>query len=395
MRKFNFRALLLLSCGHVAVDTFQGALPAVLPFLKDSLSLSYTMTGIILIVANISSSVIQPVFGRLADRKNTFTLLPLGALLAGTGFCALPLAPNYALVVLLAAVSGTGISIFHPAAFKTARFFTGEKMATGMAIFSVGGNAGMALGPILAVSLIHYKGFGSLWWMAAVTLLFLALLLLFGRTLATPCQQSQPAATGAASSPRTAHRALSVIICIMVLRTWTMYCMMTYIPFYYINYLRGNPIFAGKLVSLFLVGGAAGTLIGSPLADRFGHRFWLGFSLFCDALLFPLILRARGPALFGLVMLFGLMLVSTFPVTIVMGQNLFPRNTGVASGFMSGFAIGAGGIGVTILGFFADHFGVPMAMKCIGALPVAAFLLTLLLRYPVLEKSVSAELRAN
>jgi FSR family fosmidomycin resistance protein-like MFS transporter len=346
------------------------------------------MAGIILIVANISSSVIQPVFGRLADTKNTFMLLPLGAFLAGAGFCALPLAPNYAMVVLLAAVSGMGISIFHPAAFKTARLFTGEKMATGMSVFSVGGNAGMALGPILAISIIHYGGFGSLWSMAAVTLLFLTSLLLFGGTLAADSHQSQPAPTGAAGSARTAQRTLFVIICIIVLRTWTMYCIMTYIPFYYINYLRGNPIFAGKLVSLFLLGGAAGTLMGSPVADRFGHRFWLRFSLFCDALLFPLVLSARGPALFVLVMLFGLMLVSTFPVTIVMGQNLFPKNTGVASGFMSGFAIATGGIGVTILGFFADRFGVPFAMKCIWALPVAAFFLTLLLPCPALEKGI-------
>lgn len=349
------------------------------------------MAGLIIIVANISSSIIQPVFGTLADRKNTFMLLPLGALLAGAGFCALPLAPNYPMVVLLAAVSGMGISIFHPAGFKTARFFTGEKMATGMSIFSVGGNAGMALGPILAVSVIHYRGFGDLWWMAAVTLFFLASLLFFGRTLATASQKSQPAFRGAGNTSRTARRTLFVIVCIIVLRTWTMYCVMTYIPFYYINYLKGNPIFAGKLVSLFLVGGAAGTLLGSPVADRFGHRFWLRFSLFCDALLFPLVLSAHGPALFALVMLFGLMLISTFPVTVVMGQNLFPRNTGVASGFMSGFAIGTGGIGVTILGFFADRFGVPVAMKCIWALPVAAFLLTLLLRCPVLEKGVRAE----
>ncbi|MCL5406391.1 MAG: MFS transporter [Deltaproteobacteria bacterium] len=386
MRKFNFKALLLLSCGHVAVDTFQGALPAILPFLKDNLSLSYTMAGMILIVANISSSVIQPLFGRLADRKDTYILLPLGAFLAGAGFCTLPLARNYLMVVLLAAVSGMGIAAFHPAAFKTARFFTGEKMATGMSVFSVGGNAGMALGPILALSVIHYRGFSSLWWMASLTILFVTSVLVFRRTVAVPPFAPPPAAKAATGGPKAAHRALIVIICVIILRTWTLYCVITYVPFYYINYLRGNPIFAGKLVSLFLLGGAAGTLVGSPLADRFGHRFWLRFSMLSDALLFPLVLWTHGPVLFAIITLFGLMLVSTFPITIVMGQNLFPHSTGVASGFMSGFAIGAGGIGVTLLGVVADHFGVPLAMKCIWALPVTGFVLAMMLSYPVAER---------
>ena len=105
-----------------------------------------------------------------------------------------------------------------------------------------------------------------------------------------------------------------------------------------------------------------------------------------DALLFPLVLWTHGPVLFAIITLFGLMLVSTFPITIVMGQNLFPHSTGVASGFMSGFAIGAGGIGVTLLGVVADHFGVPLAMKCIWALPVTGFVLAMMLSYPVAER---------
>lgn len=393
MRKFNMKALLLLSCGHVAVDTFQGALPAVLPFLKENLGLSYTLAGAILIIANISSSVIQPLFGSLSDRKNTYYLLPLGALLAGAGFCALPLAPNYLTVALLAVTSGIGISAFHPAGFKTARFFTGEKMASGMSIFSVGGNAGMALGPFLALSIIHYRGFSSLWWMSAITFLFVSSIVMFRSTVALPPRAPHSARKENQGGSKAAHRALIVIIGFIILRTWTMYCLMTYIPFYYINYLRENPVFAGKLVSLFLLGGAAGTLVGSRIADRLGHRFWLRVSIFSDVLLFPPILWAQGVLLFALVTVFGFMLVSTFPITIVMGQNLFPRSTGVASGFMSGFAIGAGGIGVTVLGLFADHFGVPAAMKCIWALPVAAFFLTLMLRYPVAEK-VSSDLSA-
>ena len=386
MGRFNFKVLLLLSSGHMVVDTFQGALPAILPFLKDNLSLSYTMAGIILIMSNITSSVIQPIFGMLSDKKEKAFLLPLGASLAGAGFCFIPLAQNYGVVLLLVAVSGMGIACFHPEGFKTARFFTGQRMATGMSVFSVGGNTGIALGPILALSIIHYRGFSSIGWMALLPLAFVTAIILFRRTVAVTKSEARTSLEEKAASSRAAYRALFIIVCVIIIRTWIMFGLMTYIPFYYINYLKGNPVFAGKLVSLFLIGGAVGTVAGSPLADRWGHRFWLRFTMLSSALLFPFILRLQGLALFSVVVLFGLILISTFSVTVIMGQNLFPNNMGVASGLVVGFAIGAGGIGVTLLGVVADHFGVPAAMKCIGVLPVAGFLLAMMLRYPVTER---------
>ncbi len=386
MSRFNFKVLLLLSTGHMVVDTFQGALPAVLPFLKDNMNLSYTLTGVILIVANITSSIIQPVFGLLSDKKEKAFLLPLGAFLAGAGFCLLPLAGNYGAVMLLVAISGIGIACYHPEGFKTARFFTGQRMATGMSVFSVGGNTGVALGPIVALSIIHYRGFSSLSWMAVLPVVFVTAIILLRRTVAVPSSGTHSVLKAKTGSSKAAYRALFIIICAIVIRTWITYGLMTYIPFYYINYLKGDPVFAGELVSLFLIGGAVGTLAGSPLADRWGHRFWLRFSMLVCALLFPFILWLQGLALFAVVILFGLILISTFSVTVVMGQNLFPHNLGVASGLVAGFAIGAGGIGVTLLGVIADHFGVPVAMKCIGVLPVAGFLVAMILRYPVAEQ---------
>ena len=326
--KFNLKVLLLLSSGHMVVDTFQGALPAVLPFLKDNLNLSYTMTGVILIVANITSSIIQPIFGLLSDKKEKAFLLPLGAFLAGAGFCLLPLAEKYSLVLLLVAVSGMGIACYHPEGFKTARFFTGVRMATGMSVFSVGGNAGIALGPILALSIIHYRGFSSLTWMALLPLIFVAAIIVLRHTVAVPKSGTGSASKEKAGTPKAAHMALFIIICAVIMRTWIMFGLMTYIPFYYINYLKGDPIFAGKLVSLFLIGGAVGTLAGSPLADRWGHRFWLRFSMLSCALLFPFMLWLQGFALFACVTLFGLILISTFSVTVIMGQNLFPEQSG-------------------------------------------------------------------
>ncbi len=387
MTKFNLKVLLLLSCGHMVVDIYQGALPAILPFVKENLGLSYTVTGMILIVGNIASSVVQPLFGFLSDKKEKAFLLPLGVFLAGAGFSLLATTQNYLVILLLVAVSGLGIASYHPEGFKTARFFTGEKMATGMSVFSVGGNAGMALGPIVALSIVNYFGFSSLPWMVLPSLAFTVAIIALRKTVAIPKVEASAASKAPLQKPEGAHRALFIIICVIIMRTWTQMGLMTYIPFYHINFLKGDPVVAGKLVSMLLVGGVFGTLAGSPLADRWGHRFWLRLSMLGSAVLFPFIFYFQGFMLLATVTLLGMILISTFSVTVVMGQNLLPRNLGVASGLLVGFAIGAGGIGVTLLGVIADHFGVPFALKCIGTLPVAGFLISLMLQYPVRGKA--------
>lgn len=366
----------------MVVDIYQGALPAILPFIKDNLGLSYTLAGVVLIASNVTSSIIQPLFGLLSDKKDKAFLLPLGAALAGTGFCLLPLLDNFAYVLALVLLSGLGVASYHPEGFKTARFFTGEKMATGMSVFSVGGNTGMALGPILALSIVNYLGYRSLSWMVLPSLVFVVAILLLHRAVSVPPSElAAPAGKTAGRATGNAYRSLVTLLAIIIMRTWIQMGLITYIPFYYINFLKGDPILAGKLVSLFLIGGAIGTLAGSPLADRWGHAFWLRFSMLGCALLFPFLFVVRGIALFFFFTLFGVILISTFSVTVVMGQNLFPNNLGVASGLLVGFAIGAGGIGVTLLGVLADHFGVPVAIKSIGILPVVGFLLTLFLHY--------------
>jgi FSR family fosmidomycin resistance protein-like MFS transporter len=158
--------------------------------------------------------------------------------------------------------------------------------------------------------------------------------------------------------------------------------LMSYIPFYYINHLKGDPLYAGKLVFVLLLGGVVGTLGGAPLADRWGHKRYLMLSMFLSTLILPLIFIVDGYMLFVVLGFLGTTLISTFSVTVVMAQQLLPKNLGVASGLMVGFAIGAGGICVTLLGVIADHFGVPAALKSIMILPFAGFLLSTFLRYP-------------
>jgi FSR family fosmidomycin resistance protein-like MFS transporter len=380
---FNLKILLVLSFGHLATDICQSALPAILPFLQTKLLLSYTMLGTILLASNVTSSVIQPLFGYLSDQKEKVFLLPLGCLFAGLGLSLLSIPNHYELVLVLVIVSGLGIASYHPEGFKTARFFTGDKMVRGMSVFTLGGNVGLALGPITALFIITRFGLDYLPLMLGLSLTFISLRL-WTRRLITKARPATPSKTNTAvENPKGAYVCVSLTIAAVVMRSWTHFGLMTYIPLYYINYLKWDPLYAGKLVTVFLAGGAMGTLLGSPLADRWGHKLYLILSMALSTLLFPLIFMTQGVMLFVSLGAIGMALISSFTVTMIMAQETLPGNLGIASGLMAGFAIGTGGIGVTLLGVIADNFGVPIALKSIIFLPFIGLLISFFIKYPL------------
>ena len=382
MGKFNFKVLLVLSLGHLVTDIYQSALPAVLPFLKEKLSLSYTMAGVILMAASFTSSLIQPLFGFFSDLQNKPILLPAGCLCAGIGFSLLSIPSHYAVVLVLVIMSGLGVASYHPQGYKTAFYFTGEKRATGMAVFSVGGNLGFALGPVIAIYIIKYLGFPSLPVIVIPSILFTVVLFAYWSNITTVKVEGKDENNSSPRIPRATYISLMLLVAVVIMRSWVHMGLTSYIPFYYINYLKGDPLYAGKLVSVFLLGGVLGTIGGSPIADRWGHRRYLILSMLLTTLILPLIFIAKGALLFGALGVLGMVAISSSTVTIVMAQHLLPHKLGIASGIMVGFAIGAGGICVTLLGVLADHYGVPFALRSIAALPLIGLILSLILRYP-------------
>ncbi len=381
----NKKALAILSAAHFVTDINQGALPALLPFFKEALNLSYTMAGTILLSANITSSIIQPAFGHLSDRRPRGWFLPLSPFIACLGLSLTGLISSYSLLLICVMVSGIGIASFHPEGFKTAYFFTGDKKATGMSIFAVGGNFGIATGPILALTLVTSFGLRGTLAIIIPGILIAVILILNMSMFTAPVELAHKEAKKVVKAPLTRNQKISfsLLVAIATIRAWIQFGLATYIPFYYINYLKGNPLHAGKLVSTFLMAGALGTLVGAPLADRWGHKKFLSISLFLSFPLLLLFYYSSGPMAFVLLGISGMVLISTFALTTVMGQALLPQHLGIASGMMVGFTISAGGIGVTLLGAIADTWGVPMAIKAIFALPLIAFGLALLVKYPL------------
>jgi MFS transporter, FSR family, fosmidomycin resistance protein len=386
--KLNKKALAILSAAHFVTDINQGSLPALLPFFKEALNLSYTMAGTVLLSANITSSIIQPAFGHLSDKRPIGWFLPLSPFIACLGLSLTGLISNYSVLLICVMVSGIGIASFHPEGFKTAYYFTGDKKATGMSIFAVGGNFGIAVGPILALTLVTSFGLKGTLSMILPGILIVIILFFNRSTFTTSVELAHREAKKEVKAPLSKNQKISfsLLVSIATIRAWIQFGLATYIPFYYINYLKGNPLYAGKLVSTFLLAGALGTLMGAPLADRWGHKRFLLISLILSFPLLLLFYYSSGFMAFILLGAAGMVLISTFALTTVMGQALLPQHLGIASGMMVGFTISAGGIGVTLLGAIADTWGVPMAIKAIFVLPLIAIGLALLVKYP-LEKA--------
>jgi FSR family fosmidomycin resistance protein-like MFS transporter len=383
-QKIDYRALTLLSMGHLVADITSGALPAMLPFLKEALGLSYAMAGTIVLVSNIMSSVIQPAFGYLTDRKSLLWFLPLGSFCAALFLALVGWAPSYSLVLVMVIFSGLGVAIYHPEGWRVANFFAGEKKATGMSIFGVGGNLGFALGPLMATFFITRLGLKgtTLFVIPGAVIAGVFLFSRFWRVDTTAIKKKAPS-DPALEALRKALYPMSLLLGMIMFRSWTHIGMLIFIPFFYINYMKGDPMVAGNLLFAFLAAGVAGTFIGGPLADRFGHKRIILFSLGTSCPLFILFLLSSGIWAFVWLILAGLILIFSFSVSMVMGQSFMPRNVGLASGLILGLSFGMGGLGAAVLGVFADLWGVPATLWIISLLPLGAFLLAALIPYPL------------
>ncbi|WP_424658280.1 MFS transporter [Desulfofundulus sp.] len=397
--------LLLLSWGHLVTDMAQGALPALLPVLKQVFALTYAQASLLVLVSNVASSVIQPVFGYFADRRPARWLLPAGCLVAGAGLASTGLLPWFSVLLLAVAISSLGVAAYHPEGSRAANLVSGKRKGSGMAVFSVGGNLGFGLGSLFMAWLLTLGGAKATVYFILPALFTAGILLLYWPRLNSLQEEGgaerpldltggkERSGTALPGENRTAVvewdkgtlASFALLLIFIIFRSWLHAGLSTYIPLYYTDYLHGNAHLAGYFVSVFLLAGAFGTLLGGPLTDVLGAPRVMAGSM---ALLIPLIYlflhAGGGPAALVLLAFIGAALISTFSTTIVLGQQLMPHRKGLASGFTIGFGVGMGGVGVTLLGVLADHLGVPAVFHALNLLAVAGLLLALvlILRFP-------------
>jgi len=375
--------LFLLSLGHLVTDMTGGAIPVLLPVIKSEFSLSYTAIGVIILVSNLISSVIQPFFGIWSDRKVILWLLPAGCLLAGVGLALVGFAPGYLLILLAVAVNGIGAAAYHPEASKQSFLISGEKKATALSIYSVGGNIGHGLGPVMAALLLELggrRGVGIFLIISVITALLLNKSLPAIKQLAdknSHVEKDSRAKPSVSRREKGVILALFLVVMVVILRSLVHLGMTNFIPLYVEEYLNGSKHFGALLLTVFLLSGAVGTIFGGLAADRIGRKrvMVLSFALVTPLLWLFLISNGFWAVVFAA--LSGFVLISTFSVTVVYAQELIPNRVGLASGLILGFAFGVGALGGLAFGAAADVWGVPAVLKAISLLPVPAFFLSL------------------
>lgn len=365
----------VLSAGHMLTDVGQGSIPALLPFLMARDHLNYASASALILAATISGSVIQPLFGYFSDRRSLPWLMPLGPFLGGLGVALVGIAPSYGATFAAVLVSGVGVAAFHPEASRFANYVSGERRSSGMSLFSVGGNIGFALGPALVTPLVLVFGLHG-------TLLLIVPTSIMGTVLVrelprlTGFRPAPVASDAGRAAPADAWGPFALLGTVIALRSFVYFGFVTFIPLYYVHILHTGKGTGGAALTAMLVGGAAGTLAGGPLADRFGRRT----VLICSMLVLPALIVAfllSGPGLaMAFAVLAGAATVATFAVTIVIGQELLPARIGVASGVTIGLSIGLGGVGAPLLGVLADAHGLKAVFELLVVFPLAAALLS-------------------
>ena len=367
-----------LALGHLVTDMQAGALPIVLPQLKELFSLSYSQLAAIVLLQNIMSSVIQPAFGYLTDRRSLPRFLPLCAALAGAGFAFVGWVSSYTLLLCTVIFISLASATYHPQASKTVNFLSDDTNRTkNMGLFSIGGNAGMAVGSIFMTFLLGLAGgiHNTMYFAVPGLLVFLLMAKAMPDYIRVnkehEVQQAKKAADG--TSEKMSYFALFLILFYIFMRSSIHSGISTYLPLYFMKFRGFEAVFSSSLVSGFLLGGVAGTYVGSILSDRLGARkILLGSITLSIPAIYCITIATTKLFAMASVVIAGFCIIGSFATTIIIAQCMMPNNVGMASGLTIGFSVGLGGFGVTSLGVLADKFGLPMVMQLLVWLPIVA-----------------------
>lgn len=367
--------LLALSVSHLLNDAIQALIPAIYPLLKESFHLSFTQIGLITLAFQMVGSVLQPVVGWITDARPMPYSLPCGMGITLAGLILLALAPSYAVVIIAASSIGVGSAIFHPEASRMARLASGGRHGFAQSLFQVGGNAGTALGPLLAAGIIVPNGQRHILWFSALAFAGMILLTKVGNWFRDHSLMAarRPKAKGHSRrslSRRQVFVSLSVLLVLMFSKFFYLAAMTNYYTFYLID--RFNlPVTAAQMyLFLFLVTGAVGTLVGGPIGDRIGRKRVIWISILGIA---PFALALPHVNLFWTAVLsvcVALIMASAFPAILVYGTELLPGNVGLIAGLFFGLAFGLAGIGSALLGKLADATSIVFVMQTCSFLPL-------------------------
>jgi len=355
-------------------------LPAILPLLIANNGYSYLAAGLLVTAYNVTSSCTQPVLGWLSDTKGVTVHVSISLLISAVFVSLMGLAHDYSIIMLFAVLAALGHACFHPAALSlVSRLCTSENRGRITSYFVVGGNLGYAIGPVLAGVLVWWLGLPGL-----LLLIFPALFMAFALRYFLPGGIAGASATHAHVDRQGDVQSKKPFMILMVastLRAWAIFAAITFLPTYLVT--QGYDLMAASMiVTLMLLSGVAGQIVGGHISDRYGRKEFVVAGLACSIPAFYLFFVSTGiPAIIA-ILIFGFALWSTFAVAVAMGHELMPGNVGLASGMMLGVAIGFGGLGVAVNGVIADQYSLAAALGTIPIPIAGAVILMALVPYP-------------
>lgn len=371
MSRFNPKAISTFSLSHFLNDLVTtGMVPALVVLYKQAFQLNYTQSTLIVLVSYLTSSITQPIFGMLTDKKPRVWFYPLGVFLSVSGLALTGIAPSYPWLLLFVAISGFGSGIFHPEASRGTHLAAGNRKGFSQALFQVGGNAGQAFGPLMIPLFLIFTGIEGLIWLLPVAFLTLFVTIPYVPWLKENARIMKKSAKKIAGKNRPFSAALLVLI--ITLRSFCQVGIVIFLPFY----LTDMSLEKVEILNFLFVGaGALGTLIGGISSDRIGMKRILVSSMALATPFSLLFAYLDGVLAIIDLFLFGFFVLSSFSVSVVYMQRLLPQNVALASGLSIGFGVGAGGIGSIIMGGMSDLFGVNTVFILLSLLPlIGAFL---------------------
>ena len=370
----NRPSVFAIAAAHASVDMHTGSLAVLLPLLLTALNLNYGNAAAIITANQIVIAVAQPIFGILGDRKPNRAMIWFGCLLTGLGMAGVLWMPNYWAVMVAVILSGLGSAIFHPEAISRSRAVMRDKPATSVSIFFSGGSIGFAVGPILATVLTErWNKFGALLMLVPTALALMGL----GSQWRTITASRQDIRTEkSSSSARINYPLVWFLILLIAVRGTVSTGLLAFIPLYFKENRQLGPEAAALIVTITSLAGVAGNLLGGTLSDKYGRRVLMASSLVIALAALYGFLHLNGIPQMIAAGIAGASLTAAWPIIVVMIQEAMPGNLGLAGGLSLGTTYAASGLGVGILGAYADVSSIAAVMTVLAILPVVSLVLT-------------------
>jgi len=377
VKRTSYGILGAISVSHLLNDMIQSLILAIYPLLQNEFSLSFVQIGMITLTFQVTASLLQPLIGMYTDKYPQPYSLPIGMGFTLSGLLLLATASSFPMILLAAALVGTGSSVFHPESSRVARMASGGRHGLAQSVFQVGGNLGSSLGPLLAALIIEPYGRGNVAWFSLAALLGMVVLLQISQWYRLQNRSNKGKAQPKIANPLpTGKVVLSFAILLLLIFSKYFYLasLSSYYTFYLIEKFHVSVQNAQFHLFAFLFAVAVGTVIGGPIGDRIGRKYVIWGSILGAApftLLLPHVsLYWTGP----LTVIIGLILASAFSAILVYAQELLPGRIGMVSGLFFGLAFGMGGLGAAVLGFVADRTGIELVYQVCAFLPLIGIL---------------------